>query len=88
MTLPAYLISFVFATVLGLLFHVIVGGRGWRIVFFVLCSILGFFIGNLIGAAIDWKWLNVGPIHVIPATLGAVGLMLLGRWLGKVQKSS
>jgi uncharacterized membrane protein YeaQ/YmgE (transglycosylase-associated protein family) len=88
MTLSAYLISLVFATVLGLLFHVIVGGRGWRILFFILCSILGFFLGNLIGGALNWKWLNVGPVHVIPATLGAIGILLLGCWLGKVQKSS
>jgi hypothetical protein len=88
MTLSAYLISLVFATVLGLLFHVIVGGRGWRILFFILCSIMGFFLGNMTGAAFNWKWLNVGPVHAIPAALGAIGILLLGRWLSKVQKSS
>ena len=88
MTLSAYLISLIFATVLGLLFHVIVGGRGWRILFFILCSILGFFLGNLIGGALNWKWLNVGPVYAVPATLGAIGILLLGRWLGTVQKSS
>jgi uncharacterized membrane protein YeaQ/YmgE (transglycosylase-associated protein family) len=87
MTLSAYLISLAFASVLGLLFHVIVGGRGWRIIFFVLCSWVGFFIGNILGTALGWKWMNVGPIHLIPAILGAIGIMLLGRWLGKVQKN-
>jgi hypothetical protein len=42
MTLSAYLISLVFAAILALLFHVIVGGRGWRILFFVFCSWIGF----------------------------------------------
>jgi len=88
MTPSAYLISLVFAVVLGLLFHVIVGGRGWRILFFVICSILGFFLGNLIGYAVDWKWMNVGPVHAVPATLSAIVVMLLGRWLGKVQKNA
>jgi hypothetical protein len=88
MTLSAYLISILFATVLGLLFHVIVGGRGWRILFFVLCSLLGFFVGNSIGAVTGWTWLNVGPIHTIPAALCAIGAMLLGRWLGKIQKET
>jgi uncharacterized protein YacL len=88
MTPSAYLISLLFATVLGLLFHVIVGGRGWRIIFFIICSVLGFFVGNLIGSAVDWKWLNVGPVHTVPAALSAIAIMLLGRWLGKVQKSA
>jgi uncharacterized membrane protein len=87
MTLSAYLISVAFATVLGLLFHVIVGGRGWRIIFYVLCSVSGFFLGSIIGAALKWEWLNVGPIHIIPASLGAIGVMLLGCWLGKVQRT-
>ena len=85
MTLSAYLISLVFATILGFIFHVIVGGRGWRILFFVFCSWLGFLLGNSLGVAVGWKWLNVGPIHSVPASLGAMGVMLLGRWLGKGQ---
>jgi uncharacterized protein YacL len=88
MTLSAYLISLLFASILGLLFHVIVGGRGWRIIFYIICSILGFFLGNLLGAVVGWKWLNVGPIHTVTATIGAIGILLLGRWLGKVQKNS
>jgi hypothetical protein len=87
MTLSAYLISLVFAAILALLFHVIVGGRGWRILFFVFCSWIGFFLGNGIGAVVGWKWLNVGPIHSIPASLGAIGVMFLGRWLSKVQQN-
>ncbi len=86
MTLSAYLISFVFATILALLFHVVVGGRGWRILFFIFCSWIGFFLGNSIGAAIGWKWLNVGAIHSVPASLVAIGAMMLGRWLSKVQQ--
>jgi hypothetical protein len=31
--------------------------------------------------------LNVGPIHSVPATLGAIGSMLLGRWLSKIQQN-
>jgi hypothetical protein len=88
MTLSAYLISIVFATIIGLLFHVIVGGRGWRIIYYILCSWIGFFLGNLIGAGVHWTWLNVGPIHTLTASLGSIGMLLLGRWLGKVQRPS
>ena len=86
MTLPAYLLSFLFATILGLIFHVIVGGRGWRIIYFVLLSWIGFFLGNAIGQAVEWKWMNVGAIHSIPASIGSILILLLGFWLGKVQK--
>lgn len=85
MTISAYLISFLFASILGLLFHVIVGGRGWRIIFYIICSWIGFFFGNLLGAVFGWKWLNVGPIHVVPAIIGSIVILLLGRWLGKIQ---
>jgi uncharacterized membrane protein YeaQ/YmgE (transglycosylase-associated protein family) len=86
MTLSGYLLSFIIATLLGLLFHVIVGGRGWRIILFVFCSWIGFFVGNSLGSVIDFKWLNIGPIHTLAASLGSIVFMLLGRWLGKTQK--
>jgi len=86
MTLSAYLLAFVFATILGLLFHVIVGGRGWRIIFFVICSWIGFAIGNYLGSALEWKYFNIGVIYVIPASLCSIVIMLLGRWLSSPQK--
>jgi len=88
MTLSAYLLSFLFSTVLGLIFHVIVGGRGWRIIFFILLSWLGFILGNIIGGSIGWQWLNIGSIYSIPASLGSIITLLLGFWLGKVQKNN
>jgi hypothetical protein len=86
MTLPAILLSLLFASILGLTFHIIVGGRGWRILFYVLFSWLGFVLGNAVGNAINWKWMNVGPIMAIPASLGSIITMGLGYWLGKVKK--
>jgi hypothetical protein len=86
MTLSVLLLAFLFSSILGLVFHVIVGGRGWRILFYLFLSWLGFILGNGLGGSIGWEIWNVGMIKTIPASLGSIILLLLGWWLGKVQK--
>lgn len=88
MTLSALLLAFLFSSVLGLLFYVIVGGRGWRILLYLVLSWIGFALGNGLGGAIGWEVLQVGPVNTIPATFGSLILLLLGWWLGKVQNKS
>ncbi|HVO43518.1 MAG TPA: hypothetical protein VMT34_12885 [Aggregatilineales bacterium] len=78
---PSVTFGFVLATLLGALFHFIVGGDIRRLALFLLASWLGFALGQIIGAALAITVLDIGPLHTFSATLGALLALLAARLL-------
>jgi uncharacterized membrane protein YeaQ/YmgE (transglycosylase-associated protein family) len=69
---PTLTFAFILATVLGALFHLIMGGDARRLALFLLAGWIGFGLGHLIGAALGINLFNVGTLRLVSATLGAI----------------
>lgn len=78
---PIYIFAFIIATMHGLGFHFVMGGDARRMVLFVVTSWLGFLLGQYIGGHIDIALLKIGIIHLLPASAGALTLLIFAHVL-------
>lgn len=78
---PVFIFAFVIATMYGLGFHVILGGNARRMVLFIVTSWVGFLLGQYIGGHLDIELLRIGVIHLLPASVSAVGLLIFAHVL-------
>ena len=78
---PVFLFAFVIATMYGLGFHVIMGGNARRMVLFVVTSWLGFLLGQYVGGYLDIDLFRIGVVHLLPASIAAVGLLVIAHVL-------
>lgn len=78
---PVFIFAFVIATMYGLGFHVILGGDARRMVLFVVTSWVGFLLGQYIGGYLGIGLLRIGVIHLLPASIAAVGLLIFAHAL-------
>ena len=78
---PVFAFAFIVATMLGLGFHVIVGGSARRMVLFVLTSWTGFLLGQYIGDIFAIDALKLGLVRLLPASSCALVLLLFARRL-------
>ena len=73
--------AFILATLLGALFHLIVGGDARRLALFLLAGWLGFAIGHLVGVALEINLLNIGTLRVLPAAVGSLITLIVALLL-------
>lgn len=78
---PIFLFAFIIATMFGLAFHVIMGGNARRMVLFIVTSWLGFLLGQYIGGYLDITLFKIGVVHLLPASVGAIGLLIFAHVL-------
>jgi len=78
---PVFIFAFVIATMYGLGFHVILGGNARRMVLFIVTSWVGFLLGQYVGGYLDISVLRIGVIHLLPASVTAVGLLIFAHVL-------
>lgn len=81
MTIPNLLFGLIIALLIGVLFHAIRGGNGWRMLIYIGLSIVGFFLAQWVGGVFAW---GLYPFGVLDAGLGVIGsvlFLLLGGWL-------
>jgi hypothetical protein len=81
LTLPVIVLGFVIAMLLGALYHGIRGGGGWRLLFFLSLSILGFTVGHFLGAGLGWNFLLIGSLNLGMAIIGCILFLVIGDWL-------
>jgi uncharacterized membrane protein YeaQ/YmgE (transglycosylase-associated protein family) len=85
MTIPNLLIAFLISILIGVIFHIIRGGNGWRLLTYILISCVGFFVAQWLGESLGW---SLYPLGALDAGLGVVGsalLLIIGEWLLRVQ---
>ncbi|TVR19093.1 MAG: hypothetical protein EA396_13940 [Anaerolineaceae bacterium] len=73
---PTLTFAFILATLYGAVFHLIRGGDVRRLALFLLAGWVGFVLGQMTGVMIDFSLFNVGPIRIVPATIGAVAALV------------
>jgi hypothetical protein len=68
---PSIVFSFILATLYGASFHMVSGGDARRLALFLLAAWLGFALGHSLGEVVGISFLDIGPLHMLPATIGA-----------------
>ncbi len=81
MTLPSILLGTLIAMIIGCGFHFWRGGGLRWLIVFNLFSIMGFWIGHGVAMIFKINFLNLGPINLGSAIIGAVVLLFAGYWL-------
>jgi len=77
---PSVIFSFILATLYGAVFHLVSGARAPPGPV-LLAAWLGFALGHLVGDLVDLTLLDIGPLHVLPATVGAWLALVVARLL-------
>ena len=72
MTGPTFVFAFVVATLMGALFHFIVGGKARRLALFLLAGWIGFALGHVAGQTLNIAVYPVGGLHPVSAGIGAL----------------
>ncbi len=82
-TLPSILLAFVIASIIGVAFY-LVFGRGWKRLFvYWLVAVVGFFIGQIIAALVNFSLLPIGSVHLAEATAACLVALFATRALWK-----
>ena len=69
---PALTFGLLLATLYGALAHLILGGDGRALFFYILSSWIGFSIGHGVGQVMGIHGFSIGPINVLTGTLGSI----------------
>jgi len=80
-TLPAFVFGLLLGGLYGAAFHLWKDGGLFRLVLYLFLGCLGFWVGHLVGALINWSLFNIGPINFGMATIGSVVFLGAGYWL-------
>ena len=81
MTFPALLLGMLFSTLYGSLFHLFRGGGAGRLIYYIILSWIGFWLGQFVATQIGINLFNFGPLHLGFATISSWIFLALGHWL-------
>lgn len=80
-TFVSFILGFLLSTSFACVFHLLVGGPAGRILLYVIMSNLGFLAGHFLGRGMGITLMKLGPLYLLPATLGAVAFLIFAKWL-------
>jgi len=83
---PGLVFAFILSTLYGVFFHLAWGGDARRLALFLLCSWLGFGIGQVLGLVLEIDLLRLGALRVLPATFGSFFILFAVRALTTGQR--
>lgn len=86
MTTPGYLLGFMLASLIGVIFHLLRGGHIGRLFLFLVLSWAGFWAGHFIGNYLGFGLGRIGVLNVGVAVLGNLIFLFVGSWLIKFEK--
>jgi len=85
---PSFVFSFILATLYGSAFHLVSGGDARRLALFLLAAWLGFGLGHAFGEVVGVGLFDIGPLHMLPATVGAWLALVVARLLTRQPRRS
>ncbi len=84
MTLPTLLFALLIALLCGVLFYLLRGGSGWRLLLYLGLSILGFAVGQFVSMWRGWDLFMFGSLDIGMGVVGSVLFLMLGEWLSRI----
>jgi hypothetical protein len=85
MTFPVLLFALLIALLCGVLFHILRGGSGWRLLLYFGLSTLGFAVGQGISVWRGWHLLMFGALDIGMGVIGSAVFLALGEWLSRIE---
>jgi hypothetical protein len=88
MNFPAILFGTLVAGLMGAGFHLWKGGNLGRLLLYLLLSLIGFWVGHILGVQLGLGFWIIGPLYLGAGILGSMLFLGVGYWLSlvKVQK--
>jgi uncharacterized membrane protein YeaQ/YmgE (transglycosylase-associated protein family) len=86
MSAATLLLGLIIAILLGALFHLWRGGKAGRLLFYLIVSIIGFWIGQLAANLLNWNFDKLGPLHLGFSILGSLISLFFGHWLSLMDR--
>lgn len=78
-TLPSIVLSFVLASLIGLLFFMLFG-RGWlQLGVYWLAALAGFFLGQIITTLVQFSLFPIGSVNLVEATITCLVALFVTR---------
>jgi hypothetical protein len=87
-TLPTLLFALLIALLGGVLFHILRGGSGWRLLLYFGLSTLGFAAGQGISIWRGWHLLMFGALDIGMGVIGSAVFLALGEWLSRIETTN
>jgi uncharacterized membrane protein YeaQ/YmgE (transglycosylase-associated protein family) len=84
MTLPSIILGIFISSLYGAIFHLWRGGNGGKLFLYLIFSWIGFWLGQIVGDTFDLAIGNLGPLHLVSATLGSLVILGIGYWLSLI----
>jgi len=78
---PYVMLAVLIGAVYGAIFHIWRGKRLKDLVYYVVAGVLGFGLGQTIGAVLGWRLFLIGPLHIIEGSMVGWLALFLARWL-------
>lgn len=72
MTIPSIFFGWLLASILGLVFHLVRGGRLARLFLYLLTAWIAFFAGHIVGEWLDWHLARIGPLNIFSAVMATI----------------
>ena len=85
MTLPTILFAFLLALFYGVFYHLVRNGGFWRLILYILLSMIGFAMGHFVGLWRGWVFAPVGSLNIGMSTLGSIIILVFGDWLSRIE---
>jgi len=81
---PALWLSIALTLVYGMVFYLWRGGPIRQLGRDLVVALIGFVVGQLAGTILHLRLLQVGQIYFMPATIGSLCALLLGRMIWRL----
>ncbi len=79
--MPSLVFGFVLATLYGLVFYLLFGHGWWRLIFYWLVSVSGFFLGHGAAGLLGLAIFNIGELRVVEGTIVSwLSLVTIRLW--------
>lgn len=86
MNTPSLLLGIILSTLYGTGFHLWRGGNLGKLILYMILGWTGFWIGQALASSAGLIFLSLGPLHLGMATLLSFIFLVLGYWLGKIER--
>ena len=83
---PTFIFNLLVATFYGAVAHLILNGKGRRLLLFILASWMGFLMGQAISSVMDLRLIAVGSTNLLPASLGAIIAIVVAAIFTRTRK--
>jgi uncharacterized membrane protein YeaQ/YmgE (transglycosylase-associated protein family) len=81
MSPPTLLLGLIISILYGSLFHLWRGGGPGRLLYYLVLSVLGFWVGHFLASHFALSFDTLGEIHLGSASIGSLVFLLVGYWL-------